>query len=306
MWAGFAPSGEVSHAFLRHAHSHLGFYAFLFPAVWLAWPGWRPRGWLLAAYGLLAVGTPAAFLLGGYDATSTIGSALVGTTWAVFAWRSGLSLRGDWVRTTGLAVMVALAAVPLVAKYTRTDPVLAERLVRAFLTVLLMGAALPTLVGAGRAPGAPWLLGVGLAAVGAVLELRALQLTGWLVVAALLGWAATRAPRDPLRTTLWLAAAVGLGGYGVGLLPPNRTSSIAGAHFILLGPVALTLLRPRSTVPWLHAALVSVMSGAIALAGHGLDEGGLQRVAAVSGAGVLVTLVVLALQDGRWSDHRET
>ena len=297
-------------AWLRHAHSHLGYYAFVFPALWLAWRGgWRPSGPTLHVYAATSFATCGAFALQGYAAPSIVGSTLVGAVWAVFAWRLGPLrwLRGDWQDAAAPAVLLALCLVPPVAVLTRRDPVLAAGLVRTFLTLLLVGATLPALVGRASVPGALWLPAATLAAVGGGLGLAWSRLLGYGAAAVLLAVGILRASpregggrRDRLMAAQWWAVAAGFGAYALGLFPSSHFASIAGVHFIALGPVATSTAlrgRARGSTGWLYVGLVAAMSSAIVLMGAStFDPRALQAVAAATGAGILAFAIWWAVR----------
>ena len=285
--------------FLRHAHSHLGFYAVLFPTIWLVWQGWAPRGRLGHAYCAVSFATAGLFLHSGYSIPAIVGSTLVGAGWGIFAWRAGLwRLGGDARGAVGPAIVVALCFVPPIGVLTPRDPALAEQLVRTFLSVLLLGAGLPALLRGPRdTPAWLWLVATLAASAGGGLHVPVARTLGYLTLAVLI-IRHLRGTFDPLLGPQWLMAAAGFVAYAAHLLPPDRGTAIAGAHFLLLGPVATTLLfrtRPGRTpsAAWLYLMLVGVMSGVLAAMGRGLfDELGLQRVAAAVGAAIACLILV--------------
>lgn len=305
-WAGVGGLPLTDHpGWLRHAHSHLGYYAFIFPGLWWAWRGgWRPTGPLLHVYAVASFATAVAFALQGYALGSILGSTLVAVVWGVFAWRAGFTrwLRGDWEHAVAPAIVLALCFVPPVAVFTRKDPALAQALVRTFLSLLLVGAALPVCVGRGGAPGVLWLPAATLAALGGGMGWAWARLPGYGAAAVLLAVALVRVgPRDRLMAGQWWAVVLGFGAYALGLVPSGHAVSIAGVHFIALGPVATSVaLRGQGTpLAWLYVALVAVMSSAIALMGAGPDLRVLQGVAALSGLGIALFALFFALRPSR-------
>lgn len=305
-WAGFSGLPLTHHpGWLRHAHSHLGYYAFIFPGLWWLWRGgWRPSGPLLHVYAAAGFATCVAFALQGYALWSIVGSTLVAVVWGVFAWRAGLTgwLRGDWEKAVAPAIVVALCFVPPVAVFTRRDPALAQALVRTFLSLLLVGAALPVCVGRGGVPGVLWLPAAVLAALGGGMGWAWARLPGYGAAAVLLAVALVRVgPRDRLMAGQWWLVVLGFAAYALGLVPSTHAASIAGVHFIALGPIATSVaLRGQGTpLAWLYVALVGVMSGAIALMGAGPDLRVLQGVAALSGLGIALFALFFALRPAR-------
>lgn len=293
---------------VRHAHSHLGFYAFIFPALWLAWRRAgraAPGRAMLHAYCAVSLIAAVGFAWRGYWWPTIAASTFIGVVWLVYGLknRHGL-LRGDWHAAAAPSIVVGMLLVPAIAVLTRRDPGLAQQIVRVFLSALLLGAALPALVGGPGVRALAWVGAALAAAVGGGLALWPLRLAGYVALSALLVMALRRRPRAPgldrdLLGVQWLLVAVGFAAYGTGLLPPTHNAAIAGVHFIALGPVATTLLsrlrdRPLPALTWLYLALVLVMCGAISLVGVALDGAGLQRVAAASGVLIAALLPVLA------------
>jgi hypothetical protein len=168
LWLRWFLAGRVpiptDFAFLRHAHSHLGYYGLLFPAAWWAWayvgaatPG--PR--LTAVYGAATLLATVGFVRAGYGPEAIVGSTIVGVAWLVSAARvlrprSEAEPSGGGGRRaapsprplTGMlpAVVLAEACVPPIAIFLRRDPVLAHGLVTTFLTMLLLGVVVPSVL----------------------------------------------------------------------------------------------------------------------------------------------------------------
>jgi hypothetical protein len=291
---------------LRRAHSHLGYYGVLFPLSWML--GARrvaPRsGILLVYFGLCAL-SAAAFLEEGYGPVSRAASAGILLVWLAQAWRGRAGLwRRDWRACAPGATVLAAALIGAVARVNGTDPGLAQALARLFLTVLLLGAFVPAALGAaGAAPPRPlaWLAltlcagvrltGLGLAGpAGGALT----ALAGAALLDALFGRRAAWRPGEGRLRLSWAAFALGLVGAGLSGAPLPHPLAIAGIHFLVLGPLLLTLVAargwsaPGAPLRLAYEGTVVAMCGAIAW----------PHSAAATAAAALGTAVVLAILVG--------
>lgn len=275
----------------RHAHSHAGVYAVLFPLTWLAWrraglpvPGPRTTALYLVACGVATV----TFALGGYALPSIVASTVVGAIWLFTAWsaRGVVRARHDALRLAPIAIVLGTAFIPAIAVSTRRDPALANGLVHAFLSILFFLVVVPAALArlASRTPAGAThathtshertssrvdhalsdarLLGpLGLVAA---LHLGPLpHLAGAIALAlygSLVAYAARRAPLWP--RALWLAFA--LGGLAMLAFPsgPPHALAVAGLHFLLLGPVFVSLADARG-LPSLVAGGSALAMGAV-------------------------------------------
>ncbi|MCB9525225.1 MAG: hypothetical protein H6702_17885 [Myxococcales bacterium] len=302
VFVGHDPLGlGARFAAVRHAHSHLGYYLFLFPAAWLALRaagGWVPGVRLAAAYGAVSLLAAAAFTVQGYGAVSIAASTAVGAVWAAEAVRRWRRF-GDWRDASPVALALGLCLVVPIALMTRRDPPLAAHLARSFLTLLLLGALLPAWLGKGRWPAWAWLAATALAAFGGGFEWAPGRLVGYGACAVGLWQAVADAPLSHVARALWRATALGFAGYALGLPSAGHGASLAGVHFIALGPVAVQALlvrpgRPVSPLLWPYLATVGLMCAAL-LAGDlpWVPGSGLlaTRVAAWSGVACAALLV---------------
>ena len=237
---------------LRHAHMHLGYYGVLFPLLW-----WTlaeqdeptpALGWT-ALYGMAVGLSTVGFAFQGYGPVSIAGSTAVLAVWLVGAWGLRGQLRGRWLSGIPLAIVLASAAIPAVAVITPRDLALATSLVHAFLTLLLLGAFVPALFSRLRLPHRRGYL---VLVLGAALYLGPLPHLATAIPTVLLGLLLALLPlRAKLgldEKALWLLSGMGLVGVGVGLLPNDPRTAVAGLHLLLLGPVLLGLgpaLVPR-------------------------------------------------------------
>jgi hypothetical protein len=283
----------------RHAHSHAGVYAVLFPLTWLAWrrvglpvPGPRTTALYLVACGVATV----TFALGGYALPSIVASTVVGAIWLFTAWsaRGVVRARRDALRLAPIAIVLGTAFIPAIAVSTRRDPALANGLVHAFLSILFFLVVVPAALArlASRTPAnttdttdstdanttdstherassrvdhalsdARVFGPLGLVAA---LHLGPLPNLAGAIALALYGfvvaYAARRAPRWP--RALWLAFA--LGGLAMLAFPsgPPHALAVAGLHFLLLGPVFVSLADARG-LPSLVAGGSALAMGAV-------------------------------------------
>lgn len=296
---GLPLPGDFRH--LRHAHSHLGYYAVLFPLAWLGWrhvgasvPGPRLLGVYSGATGLAFVG----FLGAGYGAAAIAGSAVVGLVWLLSAWRLrhrvldprdplGLVLPG---------VVLAEACIVPIAASVDADPARAQAWVATFLSLLLLAVIVPSALAARgvRARAAPLL------AVAAALGAAALGVwPGWparaglLLYAGWLGLASLGASMPVHLRTVWAVVAVGLAGMALGLLPDARPVVVGAVHFLVLGPVLASLAplglarNPGPTAWWGYHVLTALLAGPLLLQGMGVARGTM-TASALGGTGVLL------------------
>lgn len=238
---------------LRHAHSHLGAYGVLFPLAFLAWhargapvPGPRESLGYALATALAFFG----FLRAGYGPEAIVGSTIVGGSWLTSAFRLRAAVRrfDDPLALVPPGIVAAMVCVPFIALTLRKDPALAQQLVATFLGALLLVVVTPSaLASLGvRAWPTPLMTVAGLAGAAALgvwpsaiarvgLALYAL----WLASVArqrALGWAVRLS---------WLLVGLGLLAMAIGLVPNARPAVIGAIHFLVLGPVLLSLAPRR-------------------------------------------------------------
>ncbi len=268
---------------LLHAHSHLGYYAVLFP---LAWLGWRrigaavPGARVVAVYAL-AVGVALfGFLRAGYGPEAIVGSAVVGAIWLLSAWAQRARLRepGDPLAAVLPGVILAEACIPPIAIFLRRDPVLAFEFVATFLALLLLAVVIPSALAARRLS-APWpalvvaaLLGAASLGIWRALPAR----LGLAVYAGLVANAVLRRQLAGHLRVLWLVLAAGLLAMAVGAVPNNRAVVIGAIHFTILGPVLASLAvdwlgRPPPTwVWWIGHGCVGALTAPLVVQGLGV------------------------------------
>lgn len=306
------PAGEF--VFLRHAHSHLGYYGVLFPLMWLAWARLErpsPGPIALTVYALAVIASTLGFLKEGYGGMSIAGSTAVLAVWVWSAWP--LRRERGWLATTLPAVWISAVIIPGVAvAASRGEDALAGGLVKGFLTLLLLGAALPAALasrGCRPPPMGLWALGTGAAALSLGPLPHPVASLGLALLGGLLGWSVARSGElDGVLRALWLGLALGFAFRGLSLLPDHAQIAIAGLHYALLGPALLTLAAPPGSPrlpPW-GVALYALALGGLTL-GVGLQAWPvalpLPRLAAWSGT-ALALFLMLGVARAAWRVFR--
>lgn len=302
--AGLA--GAVDFAHLRHVHMHAGYYALLFPLLWLVTaalgvpaPGRR----LALVYGVACAVSLAGFLRAGYGLEAIAGSTVVGVVWNIVAVRSRALLRErTWLRSVPLGVVVASLFIPPIAVFTRRDPPLAQELVHSFLAVLVFLTFIPAALARTGARAVPLVVWgpLALAAAGFVGALHAAPLglglgLGLAGAGAALLWSAAsiRAPHDVARLGFFALGAAVIP-VGLGLVPWARDVAIAAIHATVLGPLLVALLAGVASwsrpVQALQLALAFAMAGALLLPRLGVDPTTAGRLSLAFGVALVLPL----------------
>lgn len=292
---------------LLHAHSHLGYYAVLFP---LAWLGWRQAGAtslparVLAVYAVATAVAFFGFVRAGYGPEAIAGSTVVGAIWLVSAWPHRVRWRtlGDPLAAVLPGVVFAMICIPPIAILLRRDPALARAFVATFLAMLLLAVIIPSALAARRLT-APWPALLVAAVFGAAslgIWPAAPARIGLAAYAALVAWAVWRNVLALHLRLVWLTMVLGLLAVALGALPNTRSVMIGAIHFAVLGPVLATLAESwlRGRLPvwawWLSHASAAALAGP--LVAQGLGTGFWTATAsAIGGSCVLAwwTLVLL-------------
>lgn len=252
-FAGF-PVKALGSLDLRQAHSHLGYYGFLFPMIWSWLQGrglWIPeKKWAYAYISVVFLST-ISFLLYGYSPSSHGLSGLVLAVWLVFAFKNykvHSPLSRDWLGSVPLSITFAAVAVFSVAVVTVIGfENTGEKLVRSFLTILAYGVFLPIVLDRKALLPFPvwvWFLSI-LGLAGFVTDLVAPIYFLWapLLVSFLLLYVLLKSwsrPQNILEFRFYfymVSLALGLIFFGLGWLPNTHFVAIAGLHFLILGPL---------------------------------------------------------------------
>lgn len=285
--------------YLRHAHSHLGYYGVLFP---LAWLGWRvadaraPSRRMLLVYLIAVVVAVGGFLRAGYGVEAIVASTVVGGIWLISAWRLRTHCRAlsDPLALVLPSVVAAQSCVAPIAYFLRRDPLLAQGLVSTFLSLLLLGVLVPSTLAALRRRIIAWpalfALAV-LAACGLGVWPGLATRVGLIGYALAIGFSLLRPLPMLSRIELgvWSAMCVGLLALALGLLPNNRSVAIGAIHFVILSVIIGSLAPawlPRRLAWWiwvLHHLAVGVLTIAVVLQGLRPPPWA-PRLAAVAGA----------------------
>ncbi|MBE2250128.1 MAG: hypothetical protein IAE78_11310 [Myxococcus sp.] len=303
VWMRLALTGSVSmgldFAHLRHAHSHLGAYGVLFPLAFLAWqargaPTPGPRA--MTVYALATALAVVGFLRAGYGPEAIVGSTVVGGLWLWSAFRlRRFVLRLDApLALVPPGIVAAMACVPFIALTLRKDPVFAHQLVATFLSTLLLVVITPSALAAigARAWASPALAVAGL--------LGTASLGVWSAPASRLGlavyglWLASVALQRSLAPVLraaWGAVGLGLLSMAVELVPNQRPAVLGALHFLVLGPVLLSLLptlwrAPPRWAQWVLLGFVALAAAPLVAQSLGVYASTLQ-LSALGGALVL-------------------
>ncbi len=236
----FTPWGN-----LHHVHIHLGYYGVIFPMMWLSW---RAVGadmlntTTLKLYALCVVTSSFGFLFQGYGLVAIVGSTGILIIWLMSAYRlqrwSGL--KGSWLSGIPAAILLSACCIPPIAISGG-----AERLLwlRCFLTLLLIGGAIPTacLIDGLVRPkwGGVWIVLTTFAALSVgpldnqIMQLAFVGLGGTIMLASPKGFSANAA--------MWQITGISL--IVIGLSEMSHPIAIAGTHYLLLGPVLCAMLR---------------------------------------------------------------
>ncbi|TNE89035.1 MAG: hypothetical protein EP330_12610 [Deltaproteobacteria bacterium] len=287
---------------LRHAHAHLAYYGVLVPLAWWAWRQAGialPSAWTLLGYGAAVALSIVGFLRAGYAVEAIVGSTVVAGVWLVSAWRARARVR-TWDDPLGAllpGMVLALACVPFVARFTRRDPGLAQQWVATFLAGMLLLVVLPSCLSALQVR-RPW---PALLVAGA---LGAAALGIWSTPVAGVGLLALALLVFPWRWSVplhvgvvWALFALGLAAMGVGLVPNTRPVVIGAVHFMALS-VCLPSLVAVPGAPlehrgwWGHHVSVGLLCLPIVLQAFGA-EAWTYLAAAVGGTLVLLELVLV-------------
>lgn len=302
------PTG-TTFANLRHAHSHLGYYAVLVPLAWLAWERGSEltllRRWERRLYGAATITATIGFVRSGYGVLGIVGSTVVGIIWILAAWRIARQTRAtDHPLVVVLpGTLLALACIPLIARSLRTDPAFAASAVQSFLTVLLFLVVAP---GALAAAGVRQRWAWGSLVTGV---LAALALGLWSSTASRLGLAlhalywldAARKMDSLVFAAPWWAASAGLLAVAGGIVPLTHDVAIGALHFLILGPMISALARHQFTPAlasaawWWHHAAVMLLCAPLLLRGVVVTGQWTSSASAIGGTAVVVWwLAVLA------------
>lgn len=310
---GTLGAAGVNFAFLRHAHSHGGYYGvLLLPWMWAITRQARlPRGFF-AAYAAVAAVAALAFIPFGYNAlTITLATAVwVGWAWAGIASLRARSAAGTWLAETPWAVFAVSVLIPIVGATARSRPELSAALVHFFLGALLLAVFVPMALAFARAPllrPRGLLTAAAFAAAGAAAFDTA---PGAGVAMAVFGGVLASAawPLPWPRRVLWFAAAAGFAAAGLDPRFRGADARIAGMHFTILGPVLLSLadglgLRLRRGVEAAYAASVFAMAGSIV--GSPLLFPAQAALVTAWVSSVTVALLVIALATAEAAEYRK-
>lgn len=260
---------------IRRAHSHLGFYGFLFPFIWsrARLSGmWAPTGLLSWGYVCVVLIATVSFALQGYGTVSRASSGLVMLVWIVFSlknWTKFPLLKRCWLSAIPFGVLMASACVALVAFYASQGHIeLSQQYVRAFLACLTFGVFVPFALWSCQftAPSALlWCAAtMGNAIFLAEIFPKDLFLWGPLAIAYFIFSACRHLLRfDAAKLRLffyWILLSLSCFGLAFSVLPNSRLIVVAGMHFVILGPLIASFIHFQNvTLRILYDISVSIM-----------------------------------------------
>lgn len=239
---------------LRQAHSHLGFYGFLFPMIWVLLRSrsfWIPQGGLALFYKVSVAVSFFAFLVQGYGAASHAASILVLLIWLVFSIKNLKNqhpMKKSWDGAIPVSVILATMFVAAVAiSAARGFDNLAFKFVRGFLTVLAYGVFLPSILSRFlpmKVPAWLWILGtLGLAVFAS--DIFPVKMFAWgpLALSAILFLGIRKTIQSPF--TYWsvrsivyiLLLSFSLILFAFEALKNTHFITVSGMHFLILGTI---------------------------------------------------------------------
>lgn len=225
--------------------------------------------------------------MAGYAGVSITASTVVGGVWLYQAYlaRGAVAKERGALRLVPLVLLAATAMVPPIAVVTSRDPDLGQGLAHSFLALLFLLAMLPAAlrrIGAGPLDARVLLPSAVLAAahLGAAPSLPGR--VGLAVMAAQVGWTVGRSRVKVVYVVAW--GLFGLGGLALAAVPvPSHNLAIGGVHYLLLGALFVSLVRPRPAAAWGALMSAAAMAAALGPVG-GLAPGLVQPAAGLAGA----------------------
>lgn len=269
--------------FVRHAHSHAGFYGLLTLAWWgvastltgPVLPVWFARVHIVCA----ALAT-VLFALMGYRAPTMALSTVVagGWVWTVVA-MGRKQPRRRWMGLAPAGVALGVLLVPVIAVTARTDLAMSRQLAMAFIAVMLLlvfvPAALEALHAPRRGPAAVHVLSAVACSFALAFHhsVPVAGTTAMLFHGALLSWSIWRMPARSHLLWLWRGTGPGLAVLALWPRPGEPNVHLAGLHGLILGPLLLTLCEVLLAPPpgWVvapYVAALAAMVGALAFGSH--------------------------------------
>lgn len=260
--------GEYAH--LRHAHSHGGVYLIVFPLCVLAW---RELGVatvgrrIMVAYYLAGAASLGTFSVAGYSVFSIVASTIVAAVWLIAAYRGRAMLQAERgaLRLMPISFVLVTAFVPPIALMTRRDPAFAAELAHSFLATLFLLVALPVAlrrIGARPLDARLYVPAALFAALYLGAWPHAVASLGLLGAAITLGVTVWRSAIDLVYRFAWLGFAAGSTGLAL-VGPPSHHTTIGGLHYLLLGPLFISLVPLRRVPAWCTLAAAATMAASL-------------------------------------------
>lgn len=249
---------------LRRAHSHLGFYGFLFPVLW-GYLGrtnknfWLPGRTYFWGYCLLVGISTMGFATAGYGRVAHISSFFVLLFWLVFALKNLALLKRvqeSFLNIIPLAIFMAAMAIGVVLASFMGASLTPLIVVRVFLTLLLFGVFAPlsmTVLTDRKPNGYLWLAGVlGFGLSLAIESVKVLQVMPALLSVLILyliypSLKISLKPQNRIRW-YWVSLALIFICMSLGVVPNNHFSAVSGVHFFVFLIMVPTFLRFRNQI----------------------------------------------------------
>ena len=299
LWLRLGLASVVSLAhfpFLRHAHSHMGYYGVLFPLAWFAWYQAGIKTIHSSLYKIYALATTAAFIgfvRSGYGVTAIAASTIIAVIWLIAAYPTTKRIKKlqDPLGGVFFGIILAETCTPFVAIFLDSDPALAYNFVGTFLSLLLLLVVIPSALSLHKVK-IFWPLFLVSGTLGSLffgLWNHEISRLGLFIYATMLGWGVKNSLFKIHLRIIWMLLVVSFWALASGTLPLLPVTIIAGVHFIILGPVIASLAdswfkRPLPSLMWYFGyTTVGIMSGA--LVAQGLEIAGpTSLIAAIGGA----------------------
>jgi len=260
---------------LRRFHTHVGFYLFLFPVVWLTFKrtSWAPKSVILGIYLLSSTAALLSFLFLSYSSLSKALSGVVLVFWLTYAFvnlKKQKSLRG-WAHPFYGIILASCSIGYVIYLSTIGETQMAQKAVRIFMTYIVWGVFVPLCLEK-KSFSKPNLIIWNVAVILTsffVMDMHSykfLTLTGPLILAgSLLISNFKKVNLDDSRLGLyWLISAVSLFLFGLGLIENQHFTAVGGLHFIVLGPILQSVFNfKKYKFLWIYDFSLFTMAGSI-------------------------------------------
>jgi hypothetical protein len=297
---------------LRRSHSHLGFYGVLFPLIWSLLGRerlWVPRKKWAWAYVLAVAISVIGFAIEGYGISAHLASAVVLIFWITFAIKNfhSFPLKNNWLSLIPTSLFAATACVFLVGFFASQGKTQAStQLARSFLTLLSFGVVIPVAIGK-VCPSARFLKFWPAALIGMAVFVSELLpplyffwgplILGGIILINLFSSLSEAKIYSLLRLKLyWFLVGLSLIVFSIGTIRNSHYGSVAGVHFLVLGPILMSFvsLKGKLTRFSYDLSLAFMVISILAMEFYVADFILLQKIALLSGVVVVAILATAA------------